>query len=228
MAEAKNKTEQATLGYFQEQRMPHQNRVDPFGQLNAVKARGAWMGNRGILHNQRRQIAAQWRLKRWIICLLSFKGRHRQVFTPHRYTELFFLDEATAFSAGHRPCAECQRKRYNEFCLAWSAANPELSDGKVLRADDIDRQLHTERAVRGGGKQSYQADLATLPSGTFIDRGGVAYLVWNGKLFPWSFGGYGPPIAIPPTQLVRVLTPPSIVAALKADLAPQVHKSAAG
>ena len=206
--------------------MPYRNRVDPFGQLNAVNERGAWMGNRGILHDERGQVVAQWRLKRWIICVLNFKNRHRQVFTPHRYTELFFLDEATAYSAGHRPFAECQRKRYNEFCLAWSAANPELSDGKVLRADDIDRQLHTERAVRGGGKQSYQADLATLPSGTFIKRGGLAYLVWNGKLFPWTFGGYGPPSAIQHTEIVRVMTPLSIVSAFKDGFIPQVHESA--
>ncbi|HZJ47081.1 MAG TPA: hypothetical protein VFD63_25105 [Pyrinomonadaceae bacterium] len=206
--------------------MPYQNRVDPFGQLNAVNDRGAWMGNRGILHDERGQIVAQWRLKRWIICVLNFKNRHRQVFTPHRYTELFFLDEATAFSAGHRPCAECQRARYNEFCLAWSEANPELSLPEVLHADDIDRQLHTERAVRGGGKQSYHADLVTLPSGTFIDRDGLAHLVWNGKLLPWGFGGYGPPIAIQRNEMVRVMTPRSIVSAFNADFVPQVHESA--
>jgi len=211
---------------MQEERMPHQNRVDPFGQLNSVNDRGAWMGNRGILHDDQGRIVAQWRLKRWIICVLHFKGRHRQVFTPHRYSELFFLDEATAFAAGHRPCAECQRARYNEFCLAWSAANPKLSHGKVLRADDIDRQLHNERAIRGGGKQFYQAGLATLPSGTFIDRGGLAYLVWNGALLPWTFSGYGPPIAIQRDEIVRVMTPLSIVSTFKSSFVPQVHESA--
>src|SRR5262245_6877749 len=94
---------------------PKQNRVDPFGRLHAVEARGTWMGNRGVLHNERGQVVAQWRLKRWITCTLSFKNRWRPVFTPRRYSELFFLDEATAFSAGHRPCAECRRERYNEF-----------------------------------------------------------------------------------------------------------------
>ena len=206
--------------------MPYQNRVDPFGQLNAVKDRGAWMGNRGILHDERRQIVAQWRLKRWIICVLNFKDRHRQVFTPHRYTELFFLDEATALSAGHRPCAECQRERYNEFCQAWSEANPKLSNARVLRAEDIDRQLHVERAHRGGGKRSHHAELFTLPSGTFIDRGGLAYLVWNGELLPWGFGGYGPSIAIQRNEMVRVLTPLSIVSTLRANFNPQVHESA--
>jgi hypothetical protein len=206
--------------------MPYQNRVDPFGQLNAVNDRGAWMGNRGILHDERGEIVAQWRLKRWIVCVLNFKDRHRQVFTPHRYSELFFLDEATAFSAGHRPCAECQRARYNKFRQAWSESNPELSHGKVSRAEDIDRQLHTERAIRGGGKQSYHADLYRLPSGTFVDRGGLAYLVWNGKLLPWSFVGYGPPIVIQRNEMARVLTPRSIVSVFTANFAPQVHESA--
>ena len=96
----------------------------------------------------------------------------------------------------------------------------------MLHADDIDRQLHTERAVRGGGKQSYHADLVTLPSGTFIDRGGLAHLVWNGKLLPWGFGGYGRPIAIQRNEIVRVMTPRSIVSAFNADFVPQVHESA--
>jgi len=207
--------------------MPYHNRVDPFGQFYAVKARGAWMGNRGILHNEAGQIVVQWRLKRWITCSLDFKGRRRQILTPHRYSELFFLDEATAFSAGHRPCAECRRERYKEFCLAWSAANPDLSKGNVLGADDIDRQLHRERAVRGGGKQSYQSNLAALPSGTFIDRSGVAHLLWNGNLHQWTVDGYGLPISnSAPSEKVRVITPASIVSTFKDGFVPQVHESA--
>ena len=207
--------------------MPYQNRVDPFGQFHAIKARGAWMGNRGILHNEAGQILVQWRLKRWITCTLNFKGRRRQIFTPHRYSELFFLDEATAFSAGHRPCAECRRERYKEFCLAWSAANPDLSKGNVLGADDIDRQLHLERAVRGGGKQSYESNLAALPSGTFIDRSGVTHLLWNGNLHQWTFDGYGLPISnSAPSEKVRVITPASIVSTFKGGFVPQVHESA--
>jgi hypothetical protein len=85
--------------------MPFQNRVDPYGELHAVPTRGAWLGNRGILHDDAQRIVVPWRLKRWLICTLHFKDRHRAVFTPHRYSELFFLDEATAFAAGHRPCA---------------------------------------------------------------------------------------------------------------------------
>ena len=207
--------------------MPYQNRVDPFGQFHAIKARGAWMGNRGILHNEAGQILVQWRLKRWITCTLNFKGRRREIFTPHRYSELFFLDEATAFSAGHRPCAECRRERYKEFCIAWSAANPDLSKGNVRGADDIDRQLHLERAVRGGGKQSYESNLAALPSGTFIDRSGVTHLLWNGNLHQWTFDGYGLPISnSAPSEKVRVLTPASIVSTFKVGFVPQVHESA--
>ena len=103
--------------------MPLQNRVDPYGKLHAIAARGAWMGNRGILHDDEKRIVAPWRLKRWITCALTFRGRKRQVFAPHRYSELFFLDEATSFAAGHRPCAECRRERYNEFRAAWFEAN---------------------------------------------------------------------------------------------------------
>ena len=203
--------------------MPYQNRVDPFGQLHAVKARGAWMGNRGILHDEAGQIVAQWRLKRWITCVLNFKDRHRQVFTPHRYSELFFLDEATAFAAGHRPCAECRRERYNEFHMKWSTANPQLSSAHVLRADDIDRQLQIERVVRGG-KQTSESAGASLPSGTFVDRSGVAQLVWNSCFYPWTFDGYGRPISIStPGEVVRVLTPPSIVSTFKGGFVPQVH-----
>ncbi|HKE59325.1 MAG TPA: hypothetical protein VKB46_21600 [Pyrinomonadaceae bacterium] len=206
--------------------MPYQNRVDPYGQLRAVKDRGAWMGNRGILHNDAREIVAQWRLKRWITCHLSFKDRYRRVFTPHRYSELFFLDEATAFAAGHRPCAECRRQRYNEFREAWSMANPQVAKGEKVRADDIDRQLHLERALRGGGKQSYQSNFGLLPSGTFIDRNGAAQLLWHGALYPWTFAGYGAQISMPASdEVVRVLTPASIVAAFNQGFVPQVHES---
>src|SRR5690606_12574950 len=105
--------------------MPLQNRVTPTGRLEAVPARGAWTGNRGIIHNERREVVAQWRSKAWITCLLDFQGRRRKVFSPGHWTELFFLDEATAFAAGHRPCAYCRRPRYREFVGAWARANPD-------------------------------------------------------------------------------------------------------
>src|SRR5580765_2402992 len=152
--------------------MPLQNRVDPYGRLHAVVERGVWMGNRGILHDERGRIVAPWRLKRWITCVLSFRGRQRNVFAPHRYSELFFLDEATSFSAGHRPCAECRRERYNEFRARWIVANSDHASDRRVGADDIDSVLHAQRANRGGEKKTWQADSAELPPGTLIEYRG--------------------------------------------------------
>ena len=207
--------------------MPYQNRVDPFGKIQAVEPRGAWMGNRGVLVNEARQLAGQWRLKRWITCVLSFKNRWRPVFTPRRYTELFFLDEATSFAAGHRPCAECRRERYNEFRLAWSKSNRPLSNGKLLKADEMDEYLHVQRVSLDGTKVSYESQLGELPAGTFVNRGGLAHLVWNNQLLPWSFAGYKAPVSnVPLSEMMQVLTPVSIVNMFGSGFVPQVHESA--
>ena len=124
--------------------MPLQNRVDPWGNLIAVTARGAWMGNRGALHNAHNEIITLWKRKPWVTCALDFKGRKRQVFGPNTYSELFFLDEATAFSAGHRPCATCRRDRYNAFKEEWIKVNhPDAPPS--LPIAEIDKQIHTER-----------------------------------------------------------------------------------
>ncbi len=104
--------------------MPRQNRVTPFGDLIATPERGTFLGNRGVLHDDAGRIKRAWQLRRWIVCVLEFRGRKRSVMTPGRYTELFFLDEATALAAGHRPCAECRRARFLAFCDAWRAAHP--------------------------------------------------------------------------------------------------------
>jgi hypothetical protein len=207
--------------------MPLQNRVDPYGKLHAVEAKGAWMGNRGILHDDEKRIVAPWRLKRWITCTLTFRGRKRQVFAPHRYSELFFLDEATSFAAGHRPCAECRRERYNEFRAAWIEANSDHAADRIVGADDMDSVLHAQRAIRGGGKKTWQAHSATLPSGTFIEYRGRAHLVWNGRLWPWTFAGYENPLPMSAAaEEVTVLTPQSIVRVFESGFAPQVHASA--
>jgi hypothetical protein len=208
--------------------MPLQNRVDPLGQLQAVEARGALMGNRGILHNAERQIIAAWRSPRWITCTLDFRGRRREVFAPHRYSELFFLDEATSLAAGHRPCAECRRNRFKELCIAWAAGNADHVASQPLGADKIDRVLHSERVGHGGGKKTYQAVLSTLPAGSIVEHGGRAYLIWAGKLRPWSFAGYGPAASGLPAAEVSVLTPKSIVQAIKAGFEPDVHESVGG
>ena len=128
--------------------------------------------------------SAPWRLRRWITCVLSFKERRRDVFAPKRYSELFFLDEATSLAAGHRPCAECRRKRYEEFRAAWDvgqgrrgrdAAHP------LPGAEEIDRVLHAERLEAGGVKRAYVAVLSSLPDGTMIDHDGKPHLLWSGK-----------------------------------------------
>jgi hypothetical protein len=203
--------------------VPFQNRVDPYGRLHAVAARGAWMGNRGVLIDSSRQVVAPWRLTRWITCVLEFRGRSREVFTPGRYTELFFLDEATSLAAGHRPCAECRRPRYEELRRAWTQGASRLPS-----AVEMDRVLHDERLAPGGGKRTFDARLGALPHGAIVERAGAPHLWRRGALRPWSFEGYGPPVNVSATERVAVLTPRSIVRAIAAGFAPQVHGSADG
>src|SRR6201998_3464626 len=111
--------------------MPRQNRVTPFGEIIATPERGTFMGNRGILHDELGHVKRAWQVRRWLVCVLEFRGRKRTVMTPNRYTELFFLDEATALAAGHRPCAECRHARFLDFCHAWRTATP--GDGSSAR-----------------------------------------------------------------------------------------------
>lgn len=201
--------------------MPYQNRVTPFGDIVAYPERGLFMGNRGILHNDHRQLTnRRWVSNLWIICVLEFKERQRQVMTPGTYTELFFLDEATALSAGHRPCAECRRAAYNHFKACWQMGNPDIP---VRIAKDIDRQLHQERLNSKRQKRTFQAPLNGLPNGTFIDRDGQAYLVWNDRLLLWSPSGYHDHLPRTSEESVTVLTPLSIVNALAAGYVPHIH-----
>jgi len=207
--------------------MPFQNRVDPYGQLHAVCARGAWLGNRGLIHDERQRIVRPWRVRRWLICTLRFKDRRRAVFTPGLYTELFFLDEATALAAGHRPCAECQRERYHAFRAHWIATQPRLAPGARVRVDDVDAVLHAERLADDGTKRRYVAAFGSLPSGTMIDLDGRPHLVHGGRAWPWSFTGYAAPLPpMPDGTDVHVLTPPSTLRVLRAGFVPQVHDSA--
>lgn len=206
--------------------MPLQNRVTPFGALEVTAARGDWLGNRGILHDERRRIVAQWRTKAWITCLLHYRGVRRKLFSPHTWTELFFLDEATAFAAGHRPCAYCRRERYNEFKRAWCNANRALIDAPDPHVAVIDARLHAERVAPDRGKQTYRERIGKLPDGTFIVQGGASWLLWHGAMFPWTHFGYGRPRPPPaPDTHVDVLTPRSIVALFRAGFRPQVHVS---
>lgn len=208
--------------------MPRQNRVTPFGALVAVPERGTLMGNRGVLHDRAGTIRRAWQLRRWILCVLDFKGRRRTVMQPGCYTELFFLDEATGLAAGHRPCAECQRQRFREFRAAWVAGNSDLSANRTPTAVEIDDRLHRERLGTNGERMRAGVALDDLPDGAFVALEGEssAYLVWRGELLKWEPGGYLERFPRPVGARVKVLTPASTVAAIRAGYAPGVHVSA--
>jgi hypothetical protein len=210
--------------------MPRQNRVTPFGDIIATPERGTFLGNRGLLHDAEGRIRRPWRLKRWLVCLLEFKGRQRQVMTPGLYTELFFLDEATALAAGHRPCAECRRQRFNAFRRAWQAGQPAGSVSPLPSADEIDLRLHEERIGPDGAKRLFRARLEELPDGVLVrhpHRDQHACLVHGGGLLAWSPSGYVERIDCPPESEALVLTPESTVAAIRAGYVPEIHPSAA-
>lgn len=206
--------------------MHKQNRVDPRSQLHAVAARGSFMGNRGRLHNAEQNIVRQRDGRRWIVCLLSFDGRQRKLMGDG-YTELFFLDEATAYAAGHRPCAECRRADYNRYRAIWAQAFPQQQD---LSAEALDKLLHAARLNADGSQRRWTAVLAELPDGCMIEHDGQCILLWHGRQWLWSFEGYSPLRSPVSTTEVSVLTPEPIVALLRHGLADtlQVHPSMDG
>ncbi len=208
--------------------MPLQNRVDPYGALHATPARGAWMGNRGVLHDASKQVVAAWRLRRWITCVLSFKDRRREVFTPKRYSELFFLDEATSLAAG--PSALRRVPEAPLRGVPGRVGRRSAREGRGASAFSGPRRsievLHADRLEAGGVKRAYVALLSSLPDGAMVEHAGGAHLLWNGRLSPWSFSGYGLAVDAPPETEVAVLTPRSIVRAIRAGFVPQVHDSA--
>jgi hypothetical protein len=203
---------------------PLQNRVTPFGEIVAVRARGTLMGNRGIIHDPstRQLLTRRWQHRAWICCVLDFKNYQHPIMGASAYTELFFLDEATALAAGHRPCAYCRRDAFNAFKRAWSAA----TGGSEPRAPDIDRRLHGERVTRKREKITFTAPLADLPDATFVEIDEHAYLLKGKRLWRWDAEGYGKPAALNGPTEVHVLTPFSTVAVLQAGYAPQLHPSA--
>ena len=192
--------------------MPLQNRVDPYSNLCRTEFRGQLMGNRGLLHNERQEIIRPWQLKRWIICVLDFKGRQRKVMTKGRYTELFFTDEATALSAGHRPCAECQRDKLSLFKKYWTAANG-ISIKSLTEMDDY---LHEERI----NPVKPEIILRELPDRVFIEYKGEPHLVLNKFVKRWTFEGYKQQIELMPSEVVKVLTPMSIVRSIREGYLP--------
>ena len=194
--------------------MSRQNRVTPFGEIIATPERGTFMGNRGVLHDDGGRIRRAWQLKRWLVCVSEFRGRKRSVMTPGHYTEMFFLDEATALAAGHRPCAECRRERFNVFRKAWQLIHPGTSGSSLLTAAEIDDRLHTERIASDHSKRSFMGNLDEMPDGVFATVEGwgeEAYLVWGDHLVAWSPGGYGERRRRPKGEEVMVLTPKSTV-----------------
>jgi hypothetical protein len=206
--------------------MPRQNRVTPFSSIVAVSARGTLTGNRGCLHDDRQNIRRQFQGTRWIICLLDFKGRKRSLMTPGHYTELFFLDEATALAAGHRPCAECQRDRFTRFRDLWATANPELAGTSRPAATVMDGAVHQERAAPIDDGNRSRISIENLPDGVFVtDDDRTAYLILGGGLRRWSPSGYE--VATAPLHYpVRVLTPASVVRTLAAGYSADIHRSA--
>jgi hypothetical protein len=196
-----------------------QNRVTPLGDLVAAPSRGLVYGNRGCLHDEHGRIRRAYQVRRWIACRLEFRGRRRaSLMQPGRYTELFFLDEATAFAAGHRPCAECRRADYERFRSLLG----------LERVDAIDERLHAER-LDGTGRRVHRATVADLPDGAFVLRDREPWLVRGGELLRWTPSGYADREPRPTRGRVDVLTPPSLVSVLRAGwegAVPLLHPSA--
>jgi hypothetical protein len=206
--------------------MPLQNRVTPLGELVADPARGLVYGNRGCLHDHAGRIRLLFSGKRWIACRLEFRGWQRSaLLQPGRFTELFFLDEATAFAAGHRPCALCRRADYVRFGKIWR----ELHPGQV-GADAIDGQLHAERiSPDRRGRRWHTAALAELPDGAFVVEYDAPWLVLGSSLLRWTPAGYEERTPRPARGRAALVTPPSLVHVLRSGwqpLVPFLHPSA--
>lgn len=206
--------------------MPLRNRVDPWGAIVAVPARGTLMGNRGNLHDDNRNVVRPWKHKNWVACRLWPPRRGdtaRPLMHPGKYTELFFLDEATALAAGHRPCGSCRRDDANRFGAAWQAAIGPSSPVKGV----VDRRLHADRVAPGRTKRTYTAEVAALPDGVMFAVDGGARLLWQGRQLAWDWAGYTDAGPRPTGGVVEVLTPAAIAAVIAAGYVPAVHESAA-
>jgi hypothetical protein len=207
--------------------VPLQNRVTPLGELVADPARGLVYGNRGCLHDDTGRIRRRYDGKRWIACQLEFRGWQRgPLLQPGRFTELFFLDEATAFAAGHRPCRLCRYADYTRFRGVWDELHPGQAG-----ADAIDAQLHGERVAPGTRAQlHHEAELDELPDGAFVLRQGSPHLVLGSQLMRWTVAGYTARTPRPRRRHATVITPPSLVALLRTgwdgSLVPFLHPSA--
>jgi hypothetical protein len=206
--------------------MPRQNRVTPLGEMIADPARGLVYGNRGCLHDVTGRIRRHHATRRWIGCRLEFRGWHRgPLMQPGRFTELFFLDEATAFAAGHRPCALCRRADYGRLQTIWRERHH-----RHPGADAIDGQLHAERLEPDSGAQRHHdGSFDGLPDGAFVLHGGEPWVVVGAGLRRWTPSGYVERVPRPDGMPARVITPPSLLAVLLAGwepVVPLLHPSA--
>jgi hypothetical protein len=205
--------------------MPLQNRVTPTGEIIAIPHRGLFTGNRGIIHDPTTKtlLTRRWAGQAWLTCVCEFRGRRREVMGSRSWTELFFLDEATAFAAGHRPCFFCRRDDANRFRTAWEQGNGVTN----VLARDIDAVLHRERL--SGAKKRLHArtmPLKELPDGAMLQEGAVSYLIVQGRALSWSPDGYRETRNT--IDDAMLLTPPSILRALSAGYPPVLHPSAMG
>jgi hypothetical protein len=202
--------------------MPLQNRVTPTGDIVATPQRGLFTGNRGIIHDPAtKTLTRRWASKAWLTCVCEFRGRRRDVMGGRSWTELFFLDEATAFAAGHRPCFFCRRDDANRFRAAWQQGNG-VTD---ILAPDMDAVLHRERLDRRGKRlHELSAPVDRLPDGAMVTLAGESYLIAGGRMLRWSFDGYRR--ANVGASGATLLTPPSTLRALKSGYRVVLHPSA--
>jgi hypothetical protein len=200
-----------------------QNRVTPFGDIVATPARGMFTGNRGIIHDPATKtlLNKRWSNPAWITCVCDFRDHRRDVMATRSWTELFFLDEATSFAAGHRPCFYCRRNDANLFRAAWEEGNGVTG----VKAGEIDRVLHAER-LDGRNKRLHalEAAVEALPDGAMVAAEGESYLILQGKPLRWSFSGYH--VVDGKLGDAVLLTPPSTVKALRAGYRPMLHATA--
>ncbi|UWU66603.1 hypothetical protein [Bradyrhizobium sp. NC92] len=205
--------------------MPLQNRVTPTGDIIATPHRGLFTGNRGIIHDPATKtlLKKRWSTPAWITCLCEFRGWRRPVMARRSWTELFFLDEATAFAAGHRPCFFCRRDDAKRFRAAWEKGN----GASNISAKAMDAVLHRERLDRGR-KQLHPLTmpLADLPDGAMVQQGEDSFLVMQGRPLPWSPAGYASHARM--VDRAMLLTPPSTLRAMMAGYRPVLHPTASG
>lgn len=205
--------------------MPLQNRVTPLGDLIATPARGLVYGNRGCLHDAEGRIRRRWQVRRWIACRLAFKGWHRSpLLQPGKFTELFFLDEATALAAGHRPCALCRRGDYDRFAAFWRGLHGDVG------ADAIDVRLQGERIEPvSRDRRLHPTPLDDLPDGAIVLHDGAPHLVLGRTLLRWEPSGYTAAVDRPRRTETTLVTPPSLVELLQTgweSALPLIHPSA--